>query len=176
MPPLFYNRISNANKTDLAKAILLLGSNLGDRQLLLQTAIQQIELEAGQVLSISSIYETAPWGTESQNGYLNQAICIETSSNPFELLATLQKIEIDLGRTRNIRWEDRVIDIDILLFGNEIISTPTLKIPHPEMQNRRFALVPVCEIASDWVHPILLSNIQSILTECKDEGNIQPLS
>ena len=80
MRPLFSNRISNANKTDLAKAILLLGSNLGDRQLLLQTAIQQIELEAGQVLSISSTYETAPWGTESQNGYLNQAVCIETSS------------------------------------------------------------------------------------------------
>lgn len=173
MPPLFYNHTSNANKTDLAKAILLLGSNLGDRQLLLQTAIQQIELEAGHIQSISSIYETAPWGTESQNGYLNQAVCIETNSSPFELLAMLQKIEIDLGRTRNIRWEDRVIDIDILLYKNETINTPTLTIPHPEIQNRRFALVPVCEIASDWVHPILLSDMQTILAKCTDEGKIQ---
>ena len=173
MPPLFYNRISNANKTDLAKAILLLGSNLGDRQLFLQTAVQQIENEAGQVLTVSNIYETAPWGTDSQNGYLNQAICVETSSTTFELLALLQKIEIDLGRTRNIRWEDRVIDIDILLYENEIISTPMLKIPHPEMQNRRFALVPVCEIASNWVHPILLTDIKTILAKCKDEGQIE---
>lgn len=157
----------------MAKAILLLGSNLGDRQLLLQTAIQQIELEAGHIQSISSIYETAPWGTESQNGYLNQAVCIETNSSPFELLAMLQKIEIDLGRTRNIRWEDRVIDIDILLYKNETINTPTLTIPHPEIQNRRFALVPVCEIASDWVHPILLSDMQTILAKCTDEGKIQ---
>ena len=176
MPPSFFNHTSNANKTDLAKAILLLGSNLGDRKLLLQTAIQQIELQAGQVLSISSIYETAPWGTESQNGYLNQAVCVKTRLNPFELLTTIQKIEIDLGRTRNIRWEDRVIDIDILLFGSEIISTPTLTIPHPEIQNRRFALVPVCEVASDWIHPILLTDMQTILTKCKDEGKIQPLS
>ena len=173
MPPLFYNRISNANKTDLAKAILLLGSNLGNRQLLLKTAIQQIALEAGQVLSVSSIYKTAPWGTESQNGYLNQAVCIETSSTPFKLLTTLQKIEIDLGRTRNIRWEDRVIDIDILLFENEIIHSPTLTIPHSEMQNRRFALAPICEIASDWVHPILLTDIKTILAKCKDEGQIE---
>jgi 2-amino-4-hydroxy-6-hydroxymethyldihydropteridine diphosphokinase len=175
VPPLFYNRISNANKTDLARAILLLGSNLGDRQLLLQTAIQQIEKEAGKVLTVSSIYETAPWGTKSQNGYLNQAVCIDTKSCPFELLTILQKIEIDLGRTRNIRWEDRVIDIDIILFENEIINTPTLTIPHPELQNRRFALVPVCEIASDWIHPILHSDMRTILTKCKDEGNIQPL-
>lgn len=157
----------------MAKAILLLGSNLGDRQLLLQTAIHQIALEAGQVLSISSIYETAPWGTESQNGYLNQALCVETRLTPFELLATLQKIEIDLGRTRKIRWEDRVIDIDILLYENEIIHSPTLTIPHPEMQNRRFALVPVCEIARDWIHPILLSDMETILEKCKDEGNIE---
>jgi 2-amino-4-hydroxy-6-hydroxymethyldihydropteridine diphosphokinase len=157
----------------LAKAILLLGSNLGNRKLLLQTAIQQIELEAGQILSMSSIYETAPWGTESQNGYLNQAVCVQSRLTPFELLATLQKIEIDLGRTRNIRWEDRVIDIDILLFENEIISTPTLTIPHPEMQNRRFALVPVCEIASDWIHPILLTVMNDILAKCKDEGRIE---
>jgi len=176
VPPLFYNRISNANKTDLAKAILLLGSNLGDRQLLLQTAIQQIELEAGHIQSISSIYETAPWGTQSQNGYLNQAVCIETNSTPFELLATLQKIEIDLGRTRNIRWEDRVIDIDILLYENEIINSPTLTIPHPEMQNRKFALVPVCEIASEWIHPILFSDIKTMLEKCEDEGKIEPFS
>lgn len=158
----------------MAKAILLLGSNLGNKQLLLQTAIQQIEKKAGQVLTVSSIYETAPWGTESKNGYLNQAICIETDSDPFALLGLLQKIEIDLGRTRNIRWEDRFIDIDILLYGNKIISTETLTIPHPEIQNRRFALVPVCEIASDWVHPILLANLNTLLAKCKDTGKIQP--
>ena len=156
----------------MAKAVLLLGSNLGDRKLFLQNAIIEIEIHAGNILKKSSLYETAPWGTKSENGYLNQAILIETIFFPKELLKIAQKIELDLGRTRSIRWEDRVIDIDILLYENEITLSPTLTIPHPEMQNRRFALVPVCEIARDWLHPILNVDMNDLLENCKDQGDV----
>ncbi len=156
----------------LAKAILLLGSNLGDRNGFLQSAISEIQSNKLLLRSKSSIYETAPWGKESKNGYLNQAVIIETSLQPHVLLEVLQKIEIDLGRTRNIRWEDRVIDIDILLYESEIIHSPTLTIPHPEMQNRRFALIPICEIANDWVHPVFQNTMIELLMKCSDKGAV----
>jgi len=158
---------------DLAKAILLLGSNLGDRKAFMQKAISEIEKLAGQIVKQSSIYETEPWGTESKNGYLNQAICVETDLSPLDLLNSLQKIEIEIGRTRNIRWEDRVIDIDILLYENEIIDTPTLTIPHTEIQNRRFALIPVSEIAGNWIHPVFQVSLQQLLEKCMDKSEVK---
>ena len=156
----------------MAKAILLLGSNLGDRRLFLQNAIAEIEIHVGKIMKQSSLYETAPWGKESEHGYLNQATLIDTDFLPHQLLASLQKIERDLGRTRSIRWEDRVIDIDILLYDSVIINSPTLIIPHPEIQNRRFALVPLCEITDDWVHPVFLTSVKNLLQNCKDSGEV----
>lgn len=157
----------------MAKTILLLGSNLGNRSTFLQTAVAEIGKRAGAIINQSGVYETAPWGTDSTNGYLNQALLVETKLFASDLLKLLQKIEIEIGRTRNIRWEDRVIDIDILLFENEIINTPALTIPHPEIQNRRFALIPACEIAANWTHPSFQMTLQQLLEKCPDKGEVK---
>src|SRR5918993_4851864 len=119
---------------------LLIGSNMGDRRKHLSDALWAIELRAGLIRGRSSIYETAAWGKTDQPSFYNQAIRISTFLQPVELLDQLQMIEKSLGRERKEKWGERVVDVDILFFGVQIIDTPDLKIPHPELQNRRFAL------------------------------------
>ena len=176
MLPSFCNRIWNAKETVLAEAILLLGSNLGARKQHLAEAVLQITQTAGKIVQLSQLYETSPWGTTSQNSYLNQALKIKTALLPENLLTELLKIEKSIGRTRSQRWEDRIIDIDILLYNQLIINSPTLTVPHPELPNRRFALEPVCEIAADWIHPISRLKIPQLLSACKDEGKVVLIS
>lgn len=160
----------------LAEAILLLGSNLGTKKQHLANALHQISSTVGKVIKQSQLYETSPWGTTSQNSYLNQSLRIETALLPNELLDELLKIEKSIGRTRSQRWEDRVIDIDILLYEQVILNSPTLTIPHPELPNRRFALEPVCEIAANWFHPVSGLTIQQLLLACNDKGKVVVLS
>jgi len=149
---------------------LLLGSNLGDRRDVLNRAIEKIGTEIGEVTTRSSFYETAAWGNEDQPSFLNIAVQIETGFNAQFVLERALQIEEELGRVRKDKWGARVIDIDIILFGNEVINDGTrLQVPHPRMQDRRFVLVPLAEIAGGVYHPVLQQNIMSILSSLKDD-------
>ena len=149
---------------------LLLGSNLGDRRDVLNRAIERIGTEIGEVTARSAFYETAAWGKEDQPSFMNIAVEMETVHNAPEVLERALKIEEELGRVRKDKWGARVIDIDIILFGDEVINDGTrLQVPHPRMQDRRFVLVPLAEIAGSVYHPVLQQNIMSILSSLKDD-------
>ncbi len=153
---------------------LLLGGNIGDSALKLKQAIALIEQKIGATLKKSSVFKTAAWGNKDQADFYNQAIILETLNAPTELLANILKIEELLGRTRtNDRWQERTIDIDILFYNKEIIDLPDLKIPHPYIQERKFVLVPMNEIAGNFVHPILKKTIEELLNECVDSCEVQ---
>ncbi|HKC34581.1 MAG TPA: 2-amino-4-hydroxy-6-hydroxymethyldihydropteridine diphosphokinase [Chitinophagaceae bacterium] len=149
-------------------AYLLIGGNLGNRKENLLTAIALINEQCGSLTRSSSIYETEAWGKTDQPSFLNQALEISTSFNPRQLLRKILKIEKAMGRIRKEKLGPRIIDIDILLYGNEIHDLRFLKIPHPEMQNRRFVLVPLAEINSALQHPVLKKTIAELLEECPD--------
>ncbi len=148
---------------------LLLGTNEGDRIANLTSALSYIEKEAVTVLQISKIYETAAWGNTDQPSFLNQVVLLETALDPEELLSVLLKIEMELGRIRKQKWGPRVIDIDILFYGDTVISTENLKIPHPEIQNRRFTLVPLVDLSPDFIHPTLHCSLRQLLGITTDE-------
>jgi 2-amino-4-hydroxy-6-hydroxymethyldihydropteridine diphosphokinase len=149
---------------------LLLGSNLGNREKFISDALLLIEEQVGEILLTSAIYETAAWGNTDQPNFLNLAIVVQTALSPLQLLEAVLAIEQRLGRIREERWGARVIDIDIIFYGNEIIDVPQkLQIPHPELQNRRFVLLPLNEITPNFVHPILGQNISKLLVNLTDE-------
>lgn len=154
----------------MAKVILSLGSNIEDRIKYLQTAIKSIENSIGEVVSVSSIYETEPWGVENQENYFNQCILVETKYNQLLLLAEILKIEESLGRTRVKKWDSRTIDIDILFFNDLVYESEHLVVPHPHIQNRKFVLVPLNEIAPDFIHPLLKKSVKELLAETDDSG------
>jgi 2-amino-4-hydroxy-6-hydroxymethyldihydropteridine diphosphokinase len=151
------------------KAYLLTGGNLGDRQQNLATARDHINEQCGTITTASSLYETAAWGNTDQPAFLNQALEISTSLNARQLIRRILKIEKLMGRIRKEKYGPRIIDIDILLFNNERHNYQFLKLPHPEMQNRRFALLPLAEISPDILHPVLNKTITELLNECTDE-------
>jgi 2-amino-4-hydroxy-6-hydroxymethyldihydropteridine diphosphokinase len=149
--------------------ILLLGSNLGDRIMMLDLAIAEISTRIGTILKQSSVYESAPWGFNDDNNFLNKAVEVVTSLQPHDLLKEIHSIEELLGRIRIPGpYRSREIDIDILFFNDIIISNEDLIIPHPHLPERRFALVPLAEMASDLVHPMLKKRISELLADCED--------
>lgn len=140
----------------MATVYLGLGTNLGDKEVNLRTAIYKLQERIGKQVSLSSFYETAPWGFESDHSFLNAAIELETSLSPIEILHITQEIEKELGRTKksvNGSYSDRLIDIDILLYDTLVLQTPELTIPHPLMTERDFVMKPLIEIAGNVIHP-----------------------
>lgn len=157
-------------------AYLLLGANLGDREKSLAQAIKLLAAEIGNVTRVSSIYETAAWGKTDQPSFLNQAIAINTKLNAEQVLEVALSIEKILGRVRKEKWGERLIDIDIILFGNEIINKENkLQVPHPQMQFRKFVMVPLAEIAPAILHPILGKTILEISENISDNLQVKRL-
>ena len=141
----------------MSTVYLGLGTNLGDKEVQLRTAVNEIEKRIGRIMILSAFYTTIPWGFTSEHTFLNAACAVETSLNPYELLSVTQDIEKNLGRKHKSvdhHYADRLIDIDILFFDQIIIHEADLQIPHPLLTKRDFVLKPLVEIAPDLVHPI----------------------
>jgi 2-amino-4-hydroxy-6-hydroxymethyldihydropteridine diphosphokinase len=154
----------------MATLYLLLGANLEDPKKQLAAAVQAIQEQIGTIVQQSSIYITESWGTEEkQPDYLNQVLAVQSEWSAQEVLQKTQRIEEKLGRVRHKKWEARVIDIDILFYEDAIIDLPNLKIPHPLFQERNFAMVPMNEIAPNYIHPVFNKNITELLRESSDD-------
>lgn len=151
------------------KAYLLTGTNMGERDMQLATARLLLNEHCGQIVKSSSIYETAAWGKTDQPAFLNQALELHTALNARQLIRRILKTEKLMGRIRSEKYGPRIIDIDILLFNNEISNMSFLILPHPELQNRRFALLPLAEIAPQVIHPVFQKSVLELLSACKDE-------
>ena len=160
------------NKT--VTSYLSLGSNLGDRAYLLQKALFLLQEKAGDIQNISGVYETPSWGFESDH-FLNLCISLQTNLSAEALLSTILAIEQDLGRKRakDAKYKARNIDIDILYYDTEIIESPELIVPHPELHKRRFVLRPLSDIAPQLYHPLLLKDSRNLLQECIDKSAIE---
>lgn len=154
----------------MAIAYLGLGTNLGDKVGNLHRAIHQISLEIGSVLNVSSFYETKPWGFDSENDFLNAALVINTELTPLELLEKTQLIERKIGRLKKTKesYSNRLIDIDILLYDNQIINLPQLTVPHRLLHKRDFVLIPMVELASELIHPILGKTMKELSEQVVD--------
>ncbi len=150
----------------MAEVYVSLGTNLGDKDNNLRTAVRLMQERIGKVISLSSFYETAPWGFQSEHSFLNAAACIETRLSPEQLLLVTQQIERELGRTQKSSgnvYKDRLIDIDLLMYDNLQIHADQLVLPHPLMTERRFVLEPLAEIAPETIHPVTGKTIRELL-------------
>lgn len=157
-------------------AFLLMGGNLGNRLENLTKAKTLLAQQCGTITAVSAIYETAAWGREAQPSFLNQAIELQTLSKPYALLQGLLDVEKSLGRERNEKWGPRLIDIDILFYDDVVIDLPDLKIPHPGLHLRRFALTCLADIAPDVIHPLFQKSILQLLQECTDPLDVHKFS
>jgi len=155
------------------KVYILLGSNMGDSEIQLSKAIEHIKKQIGSVNRQSSLYSTAAWGNTKQPDFLNQVITIETNLSVQQTMQTILNIEKQMGRVRTIKNAPRIIDIDILFFNKEIIEEDQLSVPHPQIQNRRFVLVPLNELSPNLKHPVIKKSIHQILIHCTDTLNVK---
>jgi 2-amino-4-hydroxy-6-hydroxymethyldihydropteridine diphosphokinase len=161
----------------MKKVFLGLGTNMGNRAENLSKAVKSIEIEIGRVLKASSVYETEPWGFHSEEQFLNMVVGVETELTPSALMTKILFIETLLGRERGKKqYVSRVIDIDILLYEDQIIQEKNLIIPHPLMHERRFVLEPLFEIETDLVHPVFGKSIKELLNVCNDKSETIKLS
>ncbi|MGV8878321.1 MAG: 2-amino-4-hydroxy-6-hydroxymethyldihydropteridine diphosphokinase [Sphingobacteriaceae bacterium] len=161
--------------TTMIDIFLLLGSNIGNREVYLKDAADQIFLKLGKVIKYSSVYETQSWGRQDAPDYLNQVIQIQTDKDPEMILNLILQIEKDLGRERKEKYGSRTIDIDILFYGNQIIDLPDLKVPHPELHRRRFTLTPLAEIAPGLMHPVIEKSVLALCKQLKDDLVVKKL-
>jgi 2-amino-4-hydroxy-6-hydroxymethyldihydropteridine diphosphokinase len=157
-------------------AYLLIGGNLGDRIQNLTIARSHVEKEIGNIIKSSSIYETASWGIMAQPDFLNQVILVETKFSPEKIMELVLYIENNMGRVRTHKNASRVIDIDILFFNDAIINHEGLIIPHPEIRNRKFALIPMNEIAPRYIHPVFKIRIKNLLSTSADTLDVRVLN
>ncbi|MDP2887827.1 MAG: 2-amino-4-hydroxy-6-hydroxymethyldihydropteridine diphosphokinase [Bacteroidota bacterium] len=154
----------------MIRLYVLLGGNLGDKRKIFSEALINLQNLVGDITAQSAVYETEPWGFESIDLFWNQVLEIATSLTPEEVLRKTQQTEVELGRIRKSnQYDSRIIDIDILFYGEEIIELPDLIVPHPRIQERKFALVPLNEIAPDLKHPVFQKTITQLLAECNDQ-------
>ncbi len=154
------------------EVFLSLGSNMGNRLKYLTDAIDIIEKKIGLVTKKSSVYESEPWGNKNQNAFYNQIISIQTSLDARILLNTILNIEVELGRKRIEHWGPREIDVDILFYNSQIINDKDLVVPHPEIANRMFVLMPMTELAPGFIHPIIKKSIRDLMRACSDTSNV----
>jgi len=152
-------------------AYIGLGSNIGDKR---GNCLQALELlcRAGRVKRVSSYYCTEPVGNRDQEDFVNAAVELETGLSPVQLLTACRAIEDALGRRRSVHWGPRTIDLDILLYGDQVIESTNLTIPHPFLTSRGFVLIPLCEIAPQVVHPIVKKTAAQLLHELKDPHRV----
>ena len=158
------------------KVFLITGGNIGNRKKNLKTAAALIGKQTGKIIKSSKIYETDAWGITDQPSFYNQIHILESKLSAQEIIHTILEIEEKMGRIRTIKNAARIIDIDILFFNDEIINEPDLIIPHTEISNRRFVLMPLNELAPEMIHPVSKKSIQELLSTCKDELNAIPLT
>ncbi len=154
---------------------LLLGSNLGDSVAYLEKAREHIASSIGRLVEKSSLYQSPPWGFDHKNDFMNQVLIVESELSPTQLLSQVLNIETILGRQRfySSSYEARVIDIDILFFNDESITTSNLVIPHPRLHERRFTLVPLHELYPDFIHPQLKVTVSELLNQCSDRSVVR---
>ncbi|MCC8155402.1 MAG: 2-amino-4-hydroxy-6-hydroxymethyldihydropteridine diphosphokinase [Tannerellaceae bacterium] len=158
----------------MAEVFLSLGTNLGDKENNLSDAIEQIKKQIGDIISQSAFYITEPWGFQSVHSFLNAVILINTPFSPQATLQKSQQIERKMGRkakSHNGTYTDRIIDIDILLYNNEIIQEEGLIIPHPHMEKRLFVMKPLTEITPDRIHPVLKKTFRELLEDIQSSSS-----
>ena len=157
------------------KIYIILGSNIGDKRKHLDKACLEISDSIGSIETYSSFYQTSPWGFESNDEFLNRVICVNSKLDPNQIMSLLLDIENRLGRVRHLidkGYQSRTIDLDILLIDDIIINNELLIVPHPRMIERRFVLIPLSEIAGNFIHPQIKRNINYLLNICKDEETV----
>jgi len=152
----------------MERVYLATGSNMGDKAANLAKALEMIELYVGDLVQVSGVYRTAAWGREDQPEFLNQAMSVDTRLEPETLLLAVMEIEQKMGRERRIRWGERLIDIDILFYGQLVSQSQRLTIPHPFIQERNFVLQPLLEIAPNLIHPVFQKSICELAAACPD--------
>lgn len=155
---------------------VLFGSNMGDKDKIFAEACLLINNRCGKVVKVSAAYESEPWGFEADEWFLNRLIVVDTELEPEAMLHELLSIEAALGRVRHLEvdgYSSRTADLDILYFGQRIIDTPTLSVPHPRLHLRRFALLPLCEVAPNLVHPVFETTQVELLQLCPDNSIVR---
>lgn len=160
---------------NITRAAVLSGTNLGNRYDNLTEAQALLEQKLGKATAVSQVFETQAWGGKSTHDYLNQVLLFDLELSAHDLLAVCLQTEREMGRERTAeRWTDRVIDLDVLFFGSEIIDAPMLQVPHPRMAERRFVLQPLASICPHWQHPVHGKTVEEMLAVCPDDLLVQP--
>jgi 2-amino-4-hydroxy-6-hydroxymethyldihydropteridine diphosphokinase len=154
-------------------AFLSLGGNLGNTREIFEQTYLLIEKKIGRICKKSHLYQTAAWGLTEQADFLNQVIEVETNNKPEEILAHLLQIEHELGRVRDVRWGPRRIDLDLLFVDDLVVNSAQLTLPHPHIQDRKFILIPLAEIAPNVIHPQLKRTAQELLNSTLDDGPVE---